>query len=380
MKKLILGFVLLFAAVWIGFFVNHDSGYVLISYGNWSLQTSFWIAIIATLIGFLVFYFLLRLFRQGSLLGDRFRKWRKRRHHKHVHHKTLVGTLQLCEGRWRDAEKTLLKAAQDPDIAFINYVSAAHAAQHQQAYERRDKHLRKAHQATTGSDMAAGLTMLEMQLAANEDTAAEITLQKLQTIERLHPRLIFLTHLLFKKTKRWDELSKILPSLKKNKFLSTTAYETLERQTFKQRMLQHPDQLRAFESLPHKYQQDPEFIKMYGANADQRNEKCARIIEKYLAKKWDSTLVRLYRNCTTHSTAKQIQHAEKWLEQHPEDADLLLCLGTLCSREKLWGKAEEYLTHSLALADLPQTHFALGDMFRRMGDKDKALQHFMLSQ
>ena len=54
--------------------------------------------------------------------------------------------------------------------------------------------------------------------------------------------------------------------------------------------------------------------------------------------------------------------AEGWLDSHPNDASLLLTLGRMCIRLKLWSKAQTYLQRVLALAPSASAWEALGDL------------------
>jgi HemY protein len=49
MKKVILLFMLLALGVYLGLLIQSDSGYVLIAYGHWTLETSVWFVLIALL-------------------------------------------------------------------------------------------------------------------------------------------------------------------------------------------------------------------------------------------------------------------------------------------------------------------------------------------
>ncbi len=66
---------------------------------------------------------------------------------------------------------------------------------------------------------------------------------------------------------------------------------------------------------------------------------------------------------------KVLVQAEKWLEEEPNDAKLLLCLGQLTYTKKLWGKAQSYLEASLSLQASVQAHIMLAKIF---DDTDKA--------
>ncbi len=61
-----------------------------------------------------------------------------------------------------------------------------------------------------------------------------------------------------------------------------------------------------------------------------------------LRQEWSATLVRQYGYVHSVNATRQLARAESWLIAHPEDAQLLLCLGRLSAREKLWGKARDY--------------------------------------
>ncbi|HEY8681930.1 MAG TPA: heme biosynthesis protein HemY, partial [Rhodanobacter sp.] len=63
---------------------------------------------------------------------------------------------------------------------------------------------------------------------------------------------------------------------------------------------------------------------------------------------------------------------ESWLDAHPNDAHLLLTLGRMCVRLKLWGKAQQHLQRSLALAPSAGVWEALGDAFVGQGNPEQA--------
>src|SRR5688572_27510277 len=61
MKKLFFIFILLLIAIGLGFLIHKDPGYVIISYQDWVVSTSFWVACVTTLLSFFIVYFLIRL-------------------------------------------------------------------------------------------------------------------------------------------------------------------------------------------------------------------------------------------------------------------------------------------------------------------------------
>jgi len=98
-----------------------------------------------------------------------------------------------------------------------------------------------------------------------------------------------------------------------------------------------------------------------------------------LTKNWDSDLVGLLGDCESHDPIKQLQQAEYWLTQHEGDANLLLALGRMCIRQRLWGKAESYLEASISVTPSAQAHFMLASMLETRGEHQRAEQHYRLS-
>ncbi|MZP71948.1 hypothetical protein, partial [Escherichia coli] len=102
---------------------------------------------------------------------------------------------------------------------------------------------------------------------------------------------------------------------------------------------------------------------------------------------WDGRLIRRYADCAVPGKALPlIQQAEKWLAQHPVDAELFYTLGMLCFREQLWGKAKSNLESALKYADADHSgslrahaHLALAQMFEQTERMEDAQRHYRQS-
>lgn len=97
-----------------------------------------------------------------------------------------------------------------------------------------------------------------------------------------------------------------------------------------------------------------------------------QLLVNSLEAEWDSELAALYGDCHTASIVAQIEQAEKWLTQHPRDANLLLALGKLCVQQKLWGKAQNYLEASISLKPSYAAYVALEQLAERLGRSDES--------
>jgi len=94
--------------------------------------------------------------------------------------------------------------------------------------------------------------------------------------------------------------------------------------------------------------------------------------------------VQRYAECAEPGKAlPQIQQAEKWLAEHPADADLYYTLGVLCLGEQLWGKAQSNFERALKYADPEtqgrlrvRTHLALARLFEETERPEDAQRHY----
>ncbi|MGH8772361.1 MAG: heme biosynthesis protein HemY, partial [Burkholderiales bacterium] len=83
----------------------------------------------------------------------------------------------------------------------------------------------------------------------------------------------------------------------------------------------------------------------------------------------------LYAECVGGDALTRIERAERWLNAHPDDSELLLTLGKLCAHQGLWGKAQSYFDASLALNGSHAAHLALAKLYER-NNPEKACQHY----
>ena len=95
-------------------------------------------------------------------------------------------------------------------------------------------------------------------------------------------------------------------------------------------------------------------------NAHGLHDDARAVIEKALAAEWDEQAGarlsprrragRFAGACWRRSSA-----AKQWAREHPSDAELALTLGTLCLKQKFWGKAQRHLEQALSDATEPDT-------------------------
>ena len=139
------------AGTLIGQLIQNDPGYVLMSYGTTTVEMSLWAGIGLATALLTLSYFTFRLI--GRLLDSPVglgRLWARLRG-RSARGATQKGFMELRMGRYEAALKHLTAAAPRSDLAFINYLSAAEAANALGYDDQRDALLVKAMQTVPGS-------------------------------------------------------------------------------------------------------------------------------------------------------------------------------------------------------------------------------------
>ncbi|MCE6982513.1 heme biosynthesis protein HemY, partial [Pseudomonas frederiksbergensis] len=95
-----------------------------------------------------------------------------------------------------------------------------------------------------------------------------------------------------------------------------------------------------------------------------------------LKRQYESHLARLYGLVRGGDLARQLQTAEGWLKEHPDDPSLLLTLGRLSLQNRLWGKARDYLESSLRVQRNPEACAELARLLASLGDAERSNQLF----
>ena len=119
-------------------------------------------------------------------------------------------------------------------------------------------------------------------------------------------------------------------------------------------------------------------------NARGLHAEAGALVEKALAEQWDDRLVRAYRESAsaegTPALLAQIERCEEWTQKMPTDPELALTLGTLCLRQKLWGKAQRHLEQALSDATDSRTvreaHLKLAQLHEALDQPEQAAAHY----
>lgn len=380
MRLLIAILIALFAAVGITLVLREDPGYVLISVGQWTIETSVAALIIGLVVGFFVLYKLIRYAVRLWHAPRNLKRANQRRHQRKSQRLLAKGQKELVEGRWEKAEAHLLKCAAYSETPALNYIGAARAAQQLNADWRRDQYLEKADQLPKEDALMVGLAEAELFLENHEPAKAKAILLKLHNLFPRHPRVLKLLMESYRELGEWEPLRDLLPELHKRKALSEKDYNELQLQVYRELLARTArtgslEDLRGlWKQIPKPLQQEEPLLidyagQLQGTNAAPEAE---ALLREALNRQWSEQLVVGYGELERGDAAAQLDTAERWLDTHKDNPHLLLTLGRLAKRSRKWDKARSYLEQSIKALPTPDAYQELAEVLEQMDDKERA--------
>lgn len=393
MRYVIVLLLVAFAAVATALALRDEAGYVLLSFGGWSVEMSLASFVLLLLLALLVLGLALKFLLWLWRLPHRLAMLRLQRVQQKARRNLVQGITDMAEGRFRDSEKRLINRAARSETPLVHYLLAARAAQKQAAHERRDDYLRLAYENTPAATVAVLLTQAELQIAHKQYEHAQATLKRLQEIKPGHSYGLSLLARLNLAMADWDNLEALLPRLRKSPAMPDSEVEALEVQVLSARLKQlaQPGQEQAlkylWQHIPRRLRSQLELIRAYvqALLASGAPDTAEGIIRDTLKSQWDEELVLAYGNTLPEnlktpaaraSLDKQLERSERWLKAHTESPAALLTAGRLCAAQQLWGKAEKYLRASIERQPKVQAYEILGTVYQATGQLDAAMQAY----
>ena len=379
----ILLFITIIVAVfWMASFILSHAETVTITWGSWgNFEISSTNLLIAFLAAFIVFYIVVWLLK--SVLGARrnFRKYRDTRLSAKAGQELTQGLVQFTSGHWEEAEELLLRNVDHAETPLLNYLAAARAAHMQESYDRRDEYLKKVSQNGDGARIAVAVSQADMQLDSRQVEQARATLVHLLELSPGHPYANKLLAKVYFKQEDWKLLFELLPQLDKQKLLKDEDKKKFEVVALKgifesAALKKDPAELNGlWKKLPTVVKNKPIAILNYCnaliASGDIKHGE--KMLLAAINKNWDASLVERFGEIEHENLNKSIQSAEKWLQDHDNSPELLLCLARLYRNNKLWGKSSYFYESGLNMAPNTAAYLEFAELLSQLEDEDNAI-------
>lgn len=363
--------------------LHPDTGYVLVNYGPWVLETSLSVLVLGVAVWFLLVYLLLRLLGVAVRLPGSLREAIDRRRENRARQSFETGLLSLFEGNWKRAELELVRRASDHHAAHLNYLAAARAAQHQGALDRRDHYLRLATLNDPEHEPAMLLAAADLQRKLGEFAAVKATALRLRQEAPAHPFAVELLAESHAALAEWEPLRTLLAEPAARGALAPQRYDELQRASLGGLMRAAVDQarldrLKALWESAGSYRDDAALRRDYAGGLARLNADAdaMALIAQTLAQRWDPALARIYGDLHSNDPIAQLATVEQWLGQYSDQPELLQVAGRVCVRNKLWGKARSYFEGALQKTPTPQVYLDLARLCQDTQAAEEAAQFY----
>lgn len=386
MKFIILIISSLLLATAISIYIQHDSGYMTMTIAGWTVQMSFVLFVIIVITLFLILYALAGVINSFIKAPERLRQWQANKAQQLSEKYLSQGLMSLVKGDLAGAEKFLIKGAKHSRSPLANYLAAAQVAQKLGVLKHRDQYLRKARLAAQDKHVLIDLVQAELQLKNSQPQQA---LQKLSDLHEQQPghneinKALLHTYI---ELGHWSTVLALLATTKSKKCgLTKEQIQRTKIQAYIGLLRQANNTVTGKETLqetwnaiPKKLQKTPVLIEAYTEEKLKSSDSadCEPLLRRALKNQPTAGLINLYGLVASDNPARQLKFVENLLSKHGSNDILLLTLGRLSARNKLFGKAKNYLQQSLVINPLPETYQMLGQVMTELGEHETATQNY----
>ena len=389
MRLLLWLVALMAAAIGIAVTARFNPGNVVLFYPPHRIDMSLNLFVVLLALLFLMLYGLVRAVRSTLRMPQRVAAYRLRKREREGNKGLRDALKALLEGRFGHAEKAAMRAAELPENAGLAALIGARAAHRMREPARRDAWL--AGIAGDNSMKTARLmTVIELLVDDHQPEAALQAADELNASGQRHIHALQWSMKAHQQARNWPEVLRLVRILDKRKALHPALAARLRELAYEALLSEEghdPEAIRrVWAEVPAADRTQP-YIAARAAtafNASGLHDEARVIAEEALRAGWDERVVRAYRDAAgpagSATLLAQIENCEGWLRERPNDAELAFALGSLCLRQKLWGKAQRYLEQALSDATdsamVRDVHLKLAQLHEALGQDAKAAGHY----
>ncbi|HEY4542452.1 MAG TPA: heme biosynthesis protein HemY [Noviherbaspirillum sp.] len=388
--RLLISFVILFAlAIGLAVGARFNPGNVVFFYPPYRVDLSLNFFILIVALSFATLLMVLAAIRATSRMPARVAAYRRAKRERASNQALREALKALFEGRFGQAEKAAERASKNADELGLAALIGARAAHRMGQSERRDTWL--AHADSDPSLKTARLmTAIELAIDGRDTDHAMDAVRELNVSGTRHIHALRLALKANQRAQNWPEVLRLVRLLDKRNALHPALARRLRELAYDDLLANKAHDAesitRFWETVPAADRVQPHVALRAASafNAAGLHDQARAIIEKALAKEWDSDLICAYSTAAAAEGSPallgQIERCEAWLKDHGGDAELALTLGTLCLRQKLWGKAQRHLEDALAASTEARTtreaHLKLAQLHEALNQTEQAAGHY----
>jgi HemY protein len=388
--RLFIWLLILFAtAIGLALVARFNPGNVVLFYPPYrvDLSLNFFLLLLAAL--FLLTYGLVKAIRTTQKMPQRVALYRKDKRERAGNLALRDALKALFEGRFGHSEKAAARAALSSENAGLAALIGARAAHRMRQSARRDVWLSKV-DGDPALKTARLMTAIELLVDEHQPEAALDAVNELNASGTRHIHALRLALKAHQRANNWPEVLRLTRLLDRNQALHPALSRRLQELAYEDLLSNKAHDAeavrRVWASIPSEDRVKP-FVAVRAAdafNARGLHDEARIVVEKALAVEWDDRLVCAYRQSAaaegSAALLAQIERCEAWAGQRPADPELALTLGTLCLKQKLWGKAQRHLEQALSDAagskTVRESHLKLAQLHESLNHPEEAAAHY----
>ena len=365
-----------------------NDGYVLLVLPPWRVEISLNLFGLVLILLFVVFYGVLRTIAVTRALPRQAAEYRARRQRAKASLVFQDAVRLLFEGRFGQALKKATEAHAAGTAPGLSALIAARAAQRMRESGKLRGWMARAKLDDPRTEAATLMLEAEMMNEARRFDEALLALENLYGKHGRHIAALRLELRARQGAGDWDGVLKLARQLAKRDALPLEVVSEIKSQAHLANIARQAADLAQLNAYLRSIPDDERGRRVVMAAAKALTAlgaegEAQKVIEAALDGSgkafWQPELVALYGRLDGVEPMARIARAEAWLRQHPNDAGLLLALGRMCFRQRLWGKAQSYLEASLAVEDTQEAHLELARLCDQLERTEEANQHYRAS-
>ena len=226
------------------------------------------------------------------------------------------------------------------------------------------------------------ITQAEMLLRHNQLAAALTTLEQLDASGHQNARGLNLLARIYRQQGDWQKLKLLEPRLRSTSGITTANVDEIVAQIHLDMLKaagtsrQRGELEQAWHEVTKSLARRPDVVVAYAraAMACDAAEPAEKALRELLNEQWDEAALLAYGELEVAEPLSQLQTVEKWLNNHPQDALLLLTCARCCIRNELFGKARSYLEASIGMRPRLETYQMLAKLLEASGERELAFK------
>ena len=381
--------ILCATAIGLAVTARFNPGNVVLFYPPYRIDLSLNLFLLLALLAYLLVTLIVDAIRSTKEMPGKVAKYRREKREREGNRALREALKSLFEGRFGHAEKAARRASDSPENAGLAALIGARAAHRMRQGERRDKWLQSIKPDAT-LKAASLMTQIELLIDENKPAAALDAVRELSASGTRHIHALRLALKANERVRNWPEVLRLVRSLDNHNALHPALSRRLKEMAYGDllgdRAHDAESMQRLWSTVPLADRQQP-YIAARAASAFNvrgLHLQSRAIVERALDGGWDERLMRAYRDSAAEEGSPallaQIERCEVWQRSHPTDCELQLTLGSLCLKQKLWGKAQRHLEQALLDASeatmVREVHLKLAQLHEALRQPEQAAVHY----